>query len=396
MSSVTELGTMAVNKLRYKLFKAAYDPEAEKVFSKENSSNKKKSDKKTNKDTKNTSSDGLTDTIKVMVNKYWPFKKKEEYENKPAGAQGRVPPKPPTPPADPAATFAASFTTTFMSFLGSVLLFFVCTTAGSMAANDAIGRSVAIRLVYFIYASIPLFSPFVLIYYAIRYFFLKTYPVWYNYLPITGYTSQYEFINTLLTPFFYLPDANTQYQHDLFVKRSEEFIWAGSAKGNNSNNNNGNNANGNNANGNNANGNNANGNNPNGNNANGNNPNSNNTNGNNTNGNNANGNNANGNNANGNNANGNNANGNNPNGNKPNGNNASGNNPNGNNANGNNANGNNPNGNKKEDQTPQSESPKRKTVVLNNNINVTPPSSVTSFSNTDNNISMEPTQVRKA
>jgi hypothetical protein len=51
-------------------------------------------------------------------------------------------------------------TSVFFGFLLVVL----CISAGSVAANMAIGRTPAMRLLYFIYGSIPIFAPFVLLY----------------------------------------------------------------------------------------------------------------------------------------------------------------------------------------------------------------------------------------
>lgn len=247
MSSIIDLGSIAVNKLRYNLFKAAYDPEAEKYVKQEKVDNtttvKDTKPKEGYKDAIPSRWSALSKSAKGVLNTLRkPFKKEEENTDNVAQSdeekkddadniaqsdQVDTLPKVPTLPNDPAASFTASFMSTFFSLLGVVLLFFICTTAGSIAANDAIGRAVAVRLVYFIYGSIPLFSPFVLIYYAIRYFFLKTYPVWYNYLPVTSHNSSYGIVNILLKPFFYLPDANTKYMHQKFVEASEPFVWGG-------------------------------------------------------------------------------------------------------------------------------------------------------------------------
>ncbi len=215
MSSVTELGAMAVNKLRNKLFKAAYDPNKKEGF-----------EEKGVLDTIKGTFSNLKDRVTgIYVKDATTENESANIKNKTADANGLTPPKLPTPPPDAASSFAASFAATFISFVGFVALFFICTTAGSMAANDAIGRSVAIRLVYFLYASIPLFSPFVLIYYAFRFFYFKTYPVWYNYLPLTTFVSETPFINILLKPFVYESDANVEYQHEMFKKTGDPFVW---------------------------------------------------------------------------------------------------------------------------------------------------------------------------
>lgn len=51
-------------------------------------------------------------------------------------------------------------TSTFTAFLIIVL----CISAGSVAANMAIGRTPAMRMLYFIYGAIPIFAPFVLLF----------------------------------------------------------------------------------------------------------------------------------------------------------------------------------------------------------------------------------------
>jgi hypothetical protein len=64
-------------------------------------------------------------------------------------------------PYDEAPTIIMSTATSvFFGFLLVVL----CLSAGSVAANMAIGRTPAMRLLYFIYGAIPIFSPFILLY----------------------------------------------------------------------------------------------------------------------------------------------------------------------------------------------------------------------------------------
>jgi hypothetical protein len=58
------------------------------------------------------------------------------------------------------AIIMSTATSVFFAFLLVVL----CLSAGSVAANMAIGRTPAMRLLYFIYGAIPIFSPFVLLY----------------------------------------------------------------------------------------------------------------------------------------------------------------------------------------------------------------------------------------
>ncbi len=119
--------------------------------------------------------------------------------------------------------FINSFTQTFVRFLFPALLFFVCTLAGSIAANDAINRSPLVRFVYFIYGSVPIFTPIVLIYYIVRYF-MDTYPVWYNFLPLTTYQPESRFMQILLKPFVYTNDANIQYKFKQFLNAAKPML----------------------------------------------------------------------------------------------------------------------------------------------------------------------------
>lgn len=183
MSNIFSLG---LNKIKYNLYKAAYDPEAEKMA---------KANEATTNDTK----------------------------------AKEAPPKPkpvpqPTVSKDPFDQFISSFKNTFLGFLLPVIIFFLCTTTGSIAANDAIGRHPAIRVVYFLYGTFPVFAPLVLIYYIYRYF-AGSYPVWYNFLPLTTTTSSNGFMQTIMKPFIYQMDANIKYMEKKFDDSAEKYIY---------------------------------------------------------------------------------------------------------------------------------------------------------------------------
>jgi len=139
----------------------------------------------------------------------------------PAGVKASVKP---LVPKSATQQFVTSFTATLGSTLLILFLGFLFLLAGSLAANDAIGRSPGIRIVSFMYAAIPFFSPFVLIYYIYRYF-KGNYPVFYNLLPVTTYTSANWFIGALLWPFYYIEDANSKFQHDEFDRIGRTFVW---------------------------------------------------------------------------------------------------------------------------------------------------------------------------
>jgi hypothetical protein len=84
-------------------------------------------------------------------------------------------------PYDEAPTIIISTATSvFFGFLLVVL----CLSAGSVAANMAIGRTPAMRLLYFIYGSIPIFAPFVLIYAIFTRFAKGPIPI-YSVLPVS-------------------------------------------------------------------------------------------------------------------------------------------------------------------------------------------------------------------
>ncbi len=214
------LAKMAVNKMKYKLFQAAYDPEAEKMAATE------KKDKEVTKE-----EETLLEKVKKKIPKI--FRRGEGYQQ-PADNS----PKLPTPPKQkptPTDQFIAGFSTTFNTFILPVIIVFLCSLAGSIAANDAIGRSPGIRLVYFIYGTIPIFSPLVLIYYIFRYF-MKTYPVWYNFLPLTTWHPDNSFLSAILKPFIFDEDANTKYMFQQFDKSAVKWVNGDVSMANSSNN----------------------------------------------------------------------------------------------------------------------------------------------------------------
>ncbi len=214
------LAKMAVNKMKYKLFQAAYDPEAEKMAATE-----KKDDVKKVKE-----EETLLEKVKKKIPKI--FRRGEGYQQ-PADNTLKLPPPPKQKPT-PTDQFIAGFSNTFNTFILPVIIVFLCSLAGSIAANDAIGRSPGIRLVYFIYGTVPIFSPLVLIYYIFRYF-MKTYPVWYNFLPLTTWHPENSFLSAILKPFIFDEDANTKYMFQQFDKSAVKWI-NGSVSANSTNN----------------------------------------------------------------------------------------------------------------------------------------------------------------
>ena len=155
---------------------------------------------------------------------------KEPLQTKPnqeVQKKGPVAPEPADIPKGPGEEFINTFIKTFLGLLIPALIFFICTLGGSIAANDAIGRHWAVRVVYFLYGSFPLFTPFVLVYYIYRYF-IDTYPVWYNFLPVTTTVFDNSFMRIITKPFYYSDDANIQYMHKKFVDSAQSFIMGSS------------------------------------------------------------------------------------------------------------------------------------------------------------------------
>ncbi len=152
---------------------------------------------------------------------------KPRWEGLKKDANGRpIQPKPPAKPKTTRQLFMTGFLSTFFSILIFVLIFFLCILAGSLAANDAIGRSAAIRVVYFLYAAFPIFTPFVLGYYIYRYF-KGTYPLYYNMLPLTSSPGESWIVQLLKWPFYYVPDANSEFQAEQFIRLGKALVFTG-------------------------------------------------------------------------------------------------------------------------------------------------------------------------
>jgi hypothetical protein len=152
---------------------------------------------------------------------------KPRWQGERVDASGRpIARKPPPKPKTIMQLFMTGFMSTFFSILAFVLIFFVCILAGSLAANDAIGRSATIRVLYFLYAAFPIFTPFVLGYYIYRYF-KGTYPLYYNMLPLTTSPGTSWIIQTLKWPFYYVPDKNSAFQAEQFIRLGKALVFGG-------------------------------------------------------------------------------------------------------------------------------------------------------------------------
>lgn len=91
-------------------------------------------------------------------------------------------------------------TTTFVGYFFYITL---CLLSGMLASNDAIGREVKYRVLFFIYGFI--FAPFVLLYYLVR-VGLGTAPKLYTMLPITQTKAETSLGSFFLFPFYYQED----------------------------------------------------------------------------------------------------------------------------------------------------------------------------------------------
>jgi hypothetical protein len=108
----------------------------------------------------------------------------------------------------------ASIFETAGKVIGTLFYIMLCLVAGSLAANDAIGRDRMYRVFYFIWGF--LFAPFVLIYYLFRWF-KGTSPYLYKLLPVTTTLAETSLGKFFTYPFYYIEDENAR-------KKTEEFL----------------------------------------------------------------------------------------------------------------------------------------------------------------------------
>lgn len=97
----------------------------------------------------------------------------------------------------------------------ALLAISICFLAGSLAANAAIGRHPAYRVLYFIYGCVPFFAPFVILYTIYRR--IKEGPLsYYGILPLSVEAATTRFGKILWWPFYWIPDHLSVQQTDLF------------------------------------------------------------------------------------------------------------------------------------------------------------------------------------
>lgn len=113
------------------------------------------------------------------------------------------------------------FETAMKVFFGSILIAF-CIAAGSLAANFAMSRPPAYRILYFLYGCIPLFAPFVYLY--TLYKRIAEGPIsYYGILPLSVEPGITRLGKLLWYPFYYVPDNKAVESFDAF-KASVEAI----------------------------------------------------------------------------------------------------------------------------------------------------------------------------
>jgi hypothetical protein len=97
----------------------------------------------------------------------------------------------------------------------SLLAISVCILSGSLAANMAIGRHSAYRILYFIYGCIPFFAPFIIIYTIYRR--IKEGPLpYYGILPVSTTAATTRFGKFIWWPFYWIPDHLSVEKTDTF------------------------------------------------------------------------------------------------------------------------------------------------------------------------------------
>jgi ABC-type sugar transport system permease subunit len=107
--------------------------------------------------------------------------------------------------------------TTFFSFL----LITICILGGSLAANQAIGRSRPYRILYFLYGAIPVFMPIVILYTVFSR--LRYGPIpYYAILPLTIEPATTRIGRILNFPFYWIPDDTSRTLTKAFVESVEK------------------------------------------------------------------------------------------------------------------------------------------------------------------------------
>lgn len=113
--------------------------------------------------------------------------------------------------------------------VGSLFYLALCLVAGSLAANDAIGRDRMYRVFYFIFAF--LLAPFVLVYYLFRWF-KGTSPYLYKMLPLVTTPPETSLGQFFMYPFVYNPDGREKKETESFLNSLAETVGKQGPEGN--------------------------------------------------------------------------------------------------------------------------------------------------------------------
>jgi hypothetical protein len=111
------------------------------------------------------------------------------------------------------------FNTALKVFFGFLLVAF-CIVAGSLAANFAIGRGIAYRILYFLWGAIPIFAPLVYLYALYRRLYDGRFS-YYGILPISTEAAVTRLGKLLWYPFYYVPDHEAVKAYDDFKESIE-------------------------------------------------------------------------------------------------------------------------------------------------------------------------------
>lgn len=117
--------------------------------------------------------------------------------------------------------FTKKVTGTATTVIGSLLYVVFCLTMGMLAANQAIGREPAYRVLYFLYGAI--FAPILVFYYLYLWYTNKS-PKIYTLLPLTQTPADTTIGTFLLFPFFYREDKPARDLMVEFLTQSAEAV----------------------------------------------------------------------------------------------------------------------------------------------------------------------------
>lgn len=117
--------------------------------------------------------------------------------------------------------FAGRVTATASTVIGTLFYIVFCLTIGMLAANQAIGREPAYRVLYFIYGAI--FAPFLMFYYIYLWFNNKS-PKIYTLLPLTQQVAGTSIGQFFLFPFTYKEDKPARDLLVEFLTQSAEMV----------------------------------------------------------------------------------------------------------------------------------------------------------------------------